>query len=101
MAARITPSVETTANVAVRFEHADERQKLADESVESGQPHAGQAREDHRGRNQRQLRGDAPQVGNFPRVIAFVDHADQEEEGPGRESVIDDLQKAASDSLRR
>ena len=46
----------------------------------------------------RQSPGQPAEVGDLPRVVALVDHADQGEQRAGGKAVVDHLQRAA---LRR
>ena len=98
MAARITPSVRRTPAPADAV-HAEQRQKLAHEPVEPGKPDARQAGEDHRVEINGSCEANPAELADFARVIAFVNHADQEEQRPGRQAVVDHLQKAARHSL--
>ena len=86
---------------ARRPERAEEHEELADESVESGnadrrQHHDGESGGEHRGDLL-----DAAQVGDLAGVATLVDPSDEDEEGAGGDAVVDHLQHAAGDRLRR
>ena len=82
-------------------ERADEDQELADEPVQPGQ--ADRAEHDHQ-EDEGHDRGDlleAAELGDLPGVAALVDHPDEEEQGAGREAVVDHLQDRALQALGR
>ena len=74
-------------------------QELADEAVEAGHADRRQHHQhEHRGEDRRHLL-EALQVGDLAGVAALVDHADEEEQGAGRDAVVDHLHDAAGDRL--
>ena len=82
-------------------EAAEKDEELTDEPVEAG--HADGAQH-HHGEDAGEPGGhllEAAEGGDLARVAALVEHADQEEEGPGGDPVVDHLQQAALDALRR
>ena len=82
-------------------EGADEDEELADEAVEAGQA---DRRQHHQHEHAGEDRGDlleSSEVGDLAGVAALVDHPDEQEEGAGREAVVDHLDQAALDALGR
>ena len=71
-------------------------ERLADEAVEARQADARHGDEHPEEGQQLQPRRHAAVVGHLPRVVALVEHADEEEQRPGRQAVVDHLQQAAA-----
>ena len=75
--------------------HPEEHQGFAHKAVQTGQAQAGQADKHHEARQQAQPGCQTAVVLDLPRMVAFVEHADQKEQGSGRQPVINHLQQAA------
>ena len=80
------------------LEHAQQDQKLADETVQARQADARQRQHEREEGQHGQPPGQAAEVGDLPGVVALVEHADHGEQPAGRQAVVDHLQHAA---LRR
>src|SRR6266481_123317 len=81
------------------LERAHEDEELAHEAVEPGQPDGGQGDDE---KEHRQGGHDLPQateVGDEPGVPPLVEHAHDQEEGPGGKAVVDHLNDAAHHAL--
>ena len=73
------------------LEAPQQDKKLADKSIGPGESYGGEGYDHKEGRKPGLDLGQSPKVGDFARVTAFVDHADQQEEGPRADPVVDDL----------
>src|SRR6516164_2235644 len=87
------------ASITWHGEHANERQKLADEPIESRQTEARQAEIDEEKGVDRQPPRHAAVVGQHPSVVTLVEHSHQEEKRSSGETVIYHFQNAAADPL--
>jgi hypothetical protein len=83
----------------VHQEGTQQDQELAHEAVEHGQADARHGHDAEAGRIHGHRPRHASEVGDHPGVPPLVDHADEEEEGPGREAVIHHLEHAAGHAL--
>src|SRR2546422_9807058 len=98
------PSAKDNAGRAQDGEHrahledAEQYEGLADEAVEPRQTDATEADENHGHGQQAQVRPEAAEVAQPPRVITLVEHADQEEQGAGGQAVVNHLHQTARDA---
>ena len=66
------------------LKHPGQQQKLARESVESRHADAGEREEQHEEAQKRHLPGHAAEEANLSGVVPLVEHADDQEQRPGR-----------------
>ena len=70
-----------------------QNQEFADEIIQHGQADAGQRGDQEDGREPGRDRGDAAVIGDGKRMPAFIEEADQDEQGAGRDAVSQHLSR--------
>ncbi len=83
------------------IEDALQNGEFADEAVEQRHAEGAEADDQINCREIRHGRGQAAEFGDQARVAALVEHADDEEQRAGGDAVIDLLEDAAGEALRR
>ncbi len=76
-----------------RGKRPQEHQELADKPVQPRQSDAGHGEHEQEEGHDGHLTGKAADLGHLARVVAFVDHANDEEQGTGAETVIDHVEQ--------